>query len=433
MISLSEMQKLNNDLTLEQIEGILYLIYSEKGLTNAELIRKTGLPKETLRRFKSSISDLLVEPDSDNILFKQEFWSDLEKMNLSPHKWCLLEYSDELLAQQLRGIRKEYFLEPKREFDQFFATEETSVAKVKVIKDRSGIKGKRIALLGDDDLLSVVFGLLGDEYAQITVFDIDKDIIDTIEKICRDKGFTNIKTECFDARKSLRPEFIGRFDLFVTDPPYTYNGLKLFLDQGLSLLSTTNSDIYLYYGNSFKTPEKTLQIQELISKYNLLIKDKIENFAQYYGAESIGSASSLYILHTTPSTKSPQDSKITDIYTYQKANYGEFPYVEHYVFKLYDVPQSIVKSKSQLQQSLGKFCQYHKLKVMNTEITRFPGGGFTFNYTLASSNLTVHTWPELKALHFVLVTCSPVQKTEKLYDNLSLLFKTDKIEIEKIE
>ena len=337
--------------------------------------------------------------------------------------------------KELKEIRGTYFLEPKREYDQFFATEETSVAKGQIIKDKSGLKGKRVALLGDDDLLSVVLGLMGDAYEQITVLDIDKDLLKTIDSIVADKKLSNIRTEYLDARKPLRPELLSRTDLVVIDPPYTYNGVKLFLNQGLSLIgNVSNKEIYLYYGNSFKSPEKTLQIQELLSTYNLLIKDKIENFAKYYGAESIGSASSLYILQTLSSTKIPTvNEKITDIYTHQTSHTGKFPYVEHYVFKLYDVPQQLLKSKSQLQQALGKFCQWHKLRVINTEITRFPGGGLTFNYTLASSNLTVHTWPELGALHFVLVTCAQVSKTEKFYENLHLLFKTEKITIAKIE
>jgi len=82
---------------------------------------------------------------------------------------------------------------------------------------------------------------------------------------------------------------------------------------------------------------------------------------------------------------------------------------------------------------LGQFCKYHRLKVVDTEVVRFPGGGFTFNYTLASSSLTTHTWPEMNAIHVVLVTCSPLSKPDRLYENLSLLFKTQKIEVDRVE
>lgn len=426
--------KSNSELSEAQIEGIIYLILNEERLTNAGLIRETGLPKETLRHFKAGISSLLEEPQGDEILFKGEFLDEIKELDPEPYSWSLVKYSESCLEKQLRMIREKYGLEPKREYDQFFATVNTSIAKIKIMQERGDIKGKSIALLGDDDLLSVVLGLMKAEYSQITVLDIDKDILSTIDQIVEEYGFDNIRTEFYDARKPLRPALKSRFDVVVTDPPYTTLGVKLFLERCLKLLGPRKNDsIYLYYGNSFKTPEKTFQIQELISKYNLLVEEKVDKFARYHGAESIGSASSLYLLKTFSQTREPLEKRITDIYTYQEGNQGSFPFVEHYTFKLYEVPSRVVTSKNLVQKALGKFCDYHKLKVVDTDMTRFSGGGYTFNYTLATSSLTVHTWPELSAIHIVLVTCTAVQKPDMLYKNLSSLFKTEKIEIEKIE
>jgi len=424
----------NPDLSKSQIEGILYLILNFKGVSNSALIRETGLPKETLRRFKQSISSLLEKPESDEILFKLENRSQLEKLNLNPYSWTLVKFADPKLEEELNEIRKDYKLTPKREYDQFFATVNTSVAKVKVMEARGDIDGKRIALLGDDDLLSVVLGLQNKGYAQITVLDVDEDILSTISRIAEEKGFKNIRTEVYDARKDLRQELRGRFDVVVTDPPYTTNGVRLFLERSLELLGFgAGKKIYFYYGGSFKALERTMQIQEVLSNYSLLIMDKIDKFARYHGAESIGSTSSLYLLETLDSTKHTSNRPMEDIYTYQSRHKSEFPFVEHFVFKFYDVPNQVITSKSYLQKALGQFCKYHRLKVVNTEVVRFPRQGFTFNYTLANSSLTLHTWPELKALHMVLVTCSVLAKPEQLYENLSSLFKTGKIEVEKIE
>lgn len=433
MISIDDIIKANSDLSANQIEGILQLIYSSKQITNADLIRKTRLPKEVLKRLKSFLSPVLVEATSDEILFKEEFIKYLESQELKPYKWTLLEYASPVLESKLKEIRKNYSLNPKREYDQFFATENTSVAKYKVMSDLDEIKGKKIILLGDDDLLSVVLGLSGENYEEVLVLDIDPDILNSIKNISTDYGLRNIRTEFYDARKIPRKDLLNKYDVIVMDPPYTPNGVKLFLKQGLRLLNNaTPKTIFLYYGNSFKSPEKFFQIQEILTNYKLLLRNKVENFSSYYGAESIGSSSSLYVLQSFSDSGPSHQEKISDIYTYQRSHLGEFPYVEHYVFKLYGVPKTLLNSKSQLQQALGKFCQLHRLRIMNTQVTRFTGGGYTFNYTLASSNLTVHTWPEMGALHFVLVTCSQIQKSERFYDNLSLLFRTEKVEIEKI-
>ena len=424
----------NPDLSKSQIEGILYLILNSQEMTNSALIRETGLPKEALRRFKQSISSLLEKPESDEILFKLENRSRLEKLNLNPYFWTLVGFEDPKLEVDLGKIREKYKLTPKREYDQFFATVNTSVAKVKVMGARGDIEGKRIALLGDDDLLSVVLGLQGKGYDQITVLDVDEDILSAISRIVEENGFKNIRTELYDARESLRPDLKGRFDIVVTDPPYTAGGVRLFLERSLELLgASAGKKIYFYYGSSFKTREKTMQIQEILAHYNLLINEKIDKFARYHGAESMGSASSLYLLETLNSTRQPLEKPVENIYTYQSRHKSEFPFVEHFVFKLYEVPKRVVTSKTYLQKALGQFCKYHRLKVVDTEVVRFPGGGFTFNYTLASSSLTAHTWPEMNAIHVVLVTCSPLSKPDRLYENLSLLFKTQKIEVDKVE
>jgi len=167
MISIEDIIKANSDLSANQIEGILQLIYWSKQITNADLIRKTRLPKEVLKRLKSFLSPVLVEATSDEILFKEEFIKYLESQELKPYKWTLLEYASPVLESKLKEIRKNYSLNPKREYDQFFATENTSVAKYKVMSDLDEIKGKKIILLGDDDLLSVVLGLSGENYEEV--------------------------------------------------------------------------------------------------------------------------------------------------------------------------------------------------------------------------------------------------------------------------
>ena len=53
---LSELQVKNKDLTALEISGILKLILDIPNLTNSELVRLTGIPKETLKQFKKSIS-----------------------------------------------------------------------------------------------------------------------------------------------------------------------------------------------------------------------------------------------------------------------------------------------------------------------------------------------------------------------------------------
>lgn len=323
---LNTISKNFTELSKPEIEGILYLILHEEGITNAELIRRTGIPKETLRRFKSRIGFLLQEQENGKILFKLEYRSKLLQEDPQPYAWTLKAYSDPVLEEALSEVRAKHNLKPNRKFDQFFATVNTSVAKVKVMQDRGDVKGKKIAFLGDDDLISITLGLSWEffqiDYSDILVLDIDRNILSAINTIVAEHSFKNIRTEYYDARCPLRPSLEGRFDVVVIDPPYTEEGVDLFLRKSLQLLGAApGGSIYLYYGNSYKTPEKELAIQQLFSRYKLLLKEKVSKFARYYGAESIGSASSLYLLQTFASTTIPNDVDHTHsqkIYTYEK-------------------------------------------------------------------------------------------------------------------
>ncbi len=460
---LADLKQKNPELTEAEIEGLLYLLKtssleSEVPLTNNTFIQKTGIPKETLKNFKSSLSALLQgcgenTGDSNTLALTPEGGKMLNSLTVKPYMWTILpahfltmqnsetEVLLHTIEEKLLAIRKKYNLNPKREYDQFFATVETSVAKATLLLAKGQITGKRICLLGDDDLVSIVLGMLSQEismqYKQIVVFDIDQDILSVIEAIVNDLGIKNVQTELYDFRKDPKKEFTGKFDVVLTDPPYTKSGISLFLQRGVEFLkpyaNAAGNYIFLFYGNSFKEPEKELKIQQIIGKYNLVVEDKVNKFATYDGAESIGSRSSLYVLKTNSYTKALKDSLPAEIYTFERTANEKFPYVDHFVFKLFKVPSQVVSSKKTLLKLCGDFCDWHGLKVVDSKLTKFKGGGLTLTFILASSNMVVHTWPEKQAVHIDLITCSPISKKEQFAQNLAELFKTKYIEVNEIE
>lgn len=463
---ISQLQAKNISLRKPEIEGILYLLaISQKTptvtkpsttektqmgvaanipienipITNSDLIRQTGLPKETLKQFKDSIAAYLEKSTQDEILLKPEFLKELQKLQLTPYKWSLLEYHDIELSNQLKHIRAKYNLLPKRDYDQFFATPETSVAKALVLKDKGLLQyNSKLALIGDDDFVSMSISMLTSlkkmPPIQTTILDIDDDILNTIKIIAQDQHYTNITVQKYDARNKLLTQFQGKFDVVMTDPPYTKTGIELFLTRAIELLDPSNPGyIFLCYGNSFRTPEKTIKIQELLTQFNLLMEDKIDKFNRYHGAESIGSTSSLYILKTTQFTKIPKTSRLSSIYTFENPKEEKFPYVDHVVIKIHQVPSNLLNSKKALLKACGAFCNTHKLKVVDTFITKFKGNGFSLTYILANSNLVIHTWPEYNAIHLDLITCSPIFEKDRINESIIKLFGTGNFEIRQLE
>jgi len=197
---------------------------------------------------------------------------------------------------------------PKREFDQFFAIEETIFKRVDLLSKFSNIDNK-ILFLGDDDLTSIALAL-NKKFEKIFVVDIDKEILNLIKTVSENEKL-NIKTIEYDLRKPLIE--LEKFNLIFFDPPYTLNAVKLWLLRALqiSLGKGTNKkrkDInylknkfyFLCYGYTDKGLERGYKIQKLINDLGLIIQQKFRKFNKYTGAETINNESDLYILQPTP-------------------------------------------------------------------------------------------------------------------------------------
>ncbi len=114
-----------------------------------------------------------------------------------------------------------------------------------------------------------------------------------------------IKRIRYDLRKPIPKELKCRFDTVFTDPPYTPNGIRLFVSRAIEALDKKNqaARIYVCYGNSDRAKERFLPIQEVFTGSGLVIRWVFDRFNRYEGAESVGNSSSLYVNEITPRTK----------------------------------------------------------------------------------------------------------------------------------
>ena len=434
---INELKLKDPDLKEAEIEGILYILLNSKSLTNNELVRLTGLPKETLKQFKFSIANFLKEAKDEAVSLNEDGIKIISDLKLKPSTLPLLKFHNPDLVKKLKEIRKKHNLIPKRELDQFFATEETSISKAEIVNAKGLIKNKSIAVLGDDDLASISIALLNPSYENIVVFDVDDEILKVVRDIAKEYDLKNVQTQVYSVFDILKIEFKHKFDVVLIDPPYTKRGVSLFLARSIQLLKKplnfAGPFIFFNYGNSFKNPQKTLEIQELISSYKMVIEDKIDKFNSYYGAESIGSSSSVYVLKLTPATKVSDHKGLGKIYTYEKQEEDEFPFTSHYVFKLFDVPGKIIQDEKKLENITLDFCTKHNLKVKEVFVTKFKPHGCTITVVLSNSNLLIHTWYKERAVHIDLVVCTEIYKESEMILTLAQLFATEKIEYKKIE
>lgn len=426
---ISKLKRAVSGLEEAEIEMLLNQLLEKGNLNNI------GVPKKTVSNFLKAISELLT-PNLELSVFGKEL---LRGLGLKPllRSFGDLVTVDGSIEQKIIEFRSKYKLGAKRELDQFFATAGTSVKKAKVLVDSGIISGKDVCLLGDDDFVSLALFLLKADFKSLTVFDIDKELLSFIEGETALMKTKNVHFAHHDCREELNHLYLGKFDVVMTDPPYTRFGMELFLNRALQLLGDASANskyIYLFYGNSTKTPEKFLKIQEIINQHGLLIEDKVNRFAQYDGAESIGSVSSLYILKTTPFAHATGVlSGERKIYSNEVAKEERFPFVDHVVAKVFGISASRLKNKRLMESLLKKFALEHRLKIVDTKTTEFRGGGCTFVFVLASSNLVAHSWPELGALHIDLVTCAPIYNKQLLLETIQKIFSPTNVEINFVE
>jgi predicted methyltransferase len=118
--------------------------------------------------------------------------------------------------------------------DQGYMTVNSVFRRVSLIARMGDSQGKHIAILGDDDLLSVAMALTT-EPEHVTVLEIDERLVAFINEAATGLGLP-ITAVRWDLRDPLPAKYKGRFDTFVTDPFETMPGLKMFLSRGLYTL-----------------------------------------------------------------------------------------------------------------------------------------------------------------------------------------------------
>lgn len=285
------------------IAKFLVAIGGKEPMKSSDLVRLTGIPQTNLFRLIKEFSRFLLPP-SDFIKLKDGLSPIIFPPNISPKN----------ILHLLNNYQKDR-PKPNRDLDQFTATSSTTAKRAAKLANNWDINGKNIAFLGDDDLTSVAVALAG-KPQKITVFEIDERLISLINQISSENNLS-IEVVKQDLVQNIDQRYLNQFDVVFTDPPYTPAGISLFLNQAIRLIKKSLlSRIYLCYGNSDRAREREIEIQKIILESGLIITSKVHHFNRYFGAESIGSSSSLYLLDWTPLTK-PFKADSGKIYTHE--------------------------------------------------------------------------------------------------------------------
>ncbi len=183
------------------------------------------------------------------------------------------------------------------ELDQVHCDVETKIRRVLALHEAGALDGRRVLLLGDDDLTSLAISLvaehLGVRPARIDVVEVDRDIVAFLRRAPFD-----VHVIAHDLRDPLPSGLRGSIDTVFTDPPYTVEGATLFLSRAAEAVDgESRADVFFAFGG--KRPEELLHVQRAIAEMGFVVRRLVRNFNEYLGAGALGGVSHLYQLAST--------------------------------------------------------------------------------------------------------------------------------------
>jgi len=177
----------------------------------------------------------------------------------------------------------------------------STLRRVKTILKYSS-KNSNVLFVGDDDLISVILSLIG--YSNIAVIDLDEELLGIISSTSRNK----VKAIKFDLKKVYKnkyPPLKSNFDIFVTDPPYSEDGLRIFPAVGIKYLKINGIGMIVSPSKkipnvSVRDPDKlTYLLENFLLKNGMIIIDIIPDSQISYH----GTISSLRVVRKIRNTK----------------------------------------------------------------------------------------------------------------------------------
>jgi predicted methyltransferase len=219
--------------------------------------------------------------------------------------------------------------EAKPELDQTHCTVDTKIRRVLRMHEVGALAGRRILILGDDDLISVAIAasaaVLGASVGRLAVIDSDPAVLAWAGAQISGTGVEAELIE-HDLRHPLPAGLAAGFDVACTDPPYTVAGAELFLSRAVAgLASEPGGHVFFSFGA--RRPEETLRTQELIGAMGLTVRGLWPSFNEYLGAGILAGTSQLYHLRTTAAAKPLVDGDyLGPLYTAEARAVATRPY-----------------------------------------------------------------------------------------------------------
>jgi len=193
---------------------------------------------------------------------------------------------------------------PTNIYDQGVIDNESAISRFLYMLSRGDLYKKKIIILGDDDLMGILFSLSG-IVDEITVLEIDERLVNYINFVKKEKNLKNIEAYIYDARNPLENIFKNKFDTFFTDPVETVEGLLIFVSRMVEALKGDRCSGYFGLSSIESNIDKWFRIQKSLNEMNLVITDIRRNFSYYKLSDNIIESDLLIVKENPFNIKNP--------------------------------------------------------------------------------------------------------------------------------
>ena len=438
---------------IEGVRSILLIMYRFPSLKNKKVSQKTGIAIPTLAAVRNELVKAGIIEKRNLLGEKGREWVKTH-LNLEFDYDPLPENFDSVIRElpdefsYLNGIKSFLDNRPSPEFalDQSHADFPTVLKKTLYLLKKGDIEGRKIIFLGDDDLISLAVDLtkLSNE---ITVVDIDNRVLNFLSNSATKLSIKNFNVINHDLRESIPENIINKYDIAVMDPPYTNEGLRLFLKRAKQVLKSNiivdginypivGKKCLLSFGN--KPPNEIQKLQLSILDHGFIITEMIPDFNHYKGASIIGQFSHLYYLQTVidPGSKYNFSFASGPIYTSEVKSRKKSPFKPvgfHFIGELRFSKQESLLNNDLIQKIFINSLLSANLVVLDIFHHNFQPFGYSAIAALQTSHAAIHTWPEHGYISIDLFICDDFTKGIHVIRYLKEKFKPEKAEFFYIE
>ncbi len=245
-----------------------------------DLVPEMGNLPQFVGELKKMLKEEMITISSSMISLTQKGKDQALATQISPSSFFRIEKTfeiDKTLLKKFIRIRRR--INKNISWEQLQLTCESVIRKMEIMKRRGDLVNKDIVCIGDDDMFSIALALTKLPKS-VTALDIDSNVINYVNETIKKYGYEPT-AQVSDFMQEVPESFKKSFDVFVTEPPDTIKGMRLFISRGIECLREHNGIGYVGLIDADLAKNDILQIQKDILETKGIITDMFDQVANY--------------------------------------------------------------------------------------------------------------------------------------------------------